>query len=107
MKHFIGKLLLISYSQWLYHNFTLHNKIRGYLHLQCQQEVLKEVDRFLDTSRDNIPQESQYLLELNTVLLGSCNKSSPQSNQRAQHTKDNRLQHVTDKWCTTLAKTTP
>ncbi len=31
MKHFIGKLLQISHLQWLYHNFTLHDKTRGYL----------------------------------------------------------------------------
>ena len=31
MKHFIGKLLQISHSQWLYCNFTLHDKTRGYL----------------------------------------------------------------------------
>jgi hypothetical protein len=34
MKHFIGRLLLISHSQWLCHNFTLHNKSRVYLCLQ-------------------------------------------------------------------------
>jgi hypothetical protein len=34
MKHFIGRLLLISHLQWLYCNFTLHIKLRGYLHLQ-------------------------------------------------------------------------
>jgi hypothetical protein len=69
MKHFIGRLLLISHSQWLYHNFTLHNKSRGYLHLQCQKEVLKEVDRLMDTNLDNIPQGSQYLLVLDFTSL--------------------------------------
>ncbi len=33
MKHFIGKLLQISHSQWLYRNLTLHDKKRGYLRL--------------------------------------------------------------------------
>jgi hypothetical protein len=55
MKHFIGRLLLISHSQWLYRNFTLHNKSRGYLHLQRQKEVLTELDHLMDTNPDNIP----------------------------------------------------
>ncbi len=71
MKHFIGRLLRISHSQWLYRNFTLHDKTRGYLRLQCQKEVLKEVDRLLDTNPDNIPKESQYLLELDFTSLYS------------------------------------
>jgi hypothetical protein len=65
MKHFIGRLLLISHLQWLYRNFTLHNKLRGYLCLQRQKEVLKEVDCLMDTNPDDILQGSQYLLELN------------------------------------------
>jgi hypothetical protein len=31
MKHFIGKLLQTFHSQWLYRNFTLHDRTRGYL----------------------------------------------------------------------------
>jgi hypothetical protein len=69
MKHFIGRLLLISHSQWLYRNFTLHNKSRGYLRLQCQKEVLKEVDCLMDTNPEDIPQESQYLLALDFTTL--------------------------------------
>ncbi len=72
MKHFIGRLLRISYSQWLYRNFTLHNKMRGYLRLQRQKEVLKEVDQLLDTNPDDIPKESQYLMELDFTSLYSA-----------------------------------
>jgi hypothetical protein len=69
IKHFIGRLLLISHSQWLYRNFTLHDKSRGYLRLQSRREVLKEVDRLMDTNPDDIPQGSQYLLELDFTSL--------------------------------------
>jgi hypothetical protein len=69
MKHFISRLLLISHSQWLYRNFTLHNKSRGYLRLQHQKKVLKEVDRLMNTNPDIIPQGSQYLLELDFTSL--------------------------------------
>jgi hypothetical protein len=69
MKHFIVRLLLISHSQWLYRNFTLHNKSRGYLRLQRRKEVLKEVDRLMDMNPDDILQGSQYLLELDFTSL--------------------------------------
>jgi hypothetical protein len=72
MKHFIGRLLLISHSQWLYCNFTLHNKTRGYLRLQHRKEVLKEKDQLLDTNPEDIPQESRYLLELDFTSLYNC-----------------------------------
>jgi hypothetical protein len=72
MKHFIGRLLRISHSQWLYRNFTLHDKTRGYLCLQRQKEVLKEVDRLLDTNPDDIPKESQYPMELDFTSLYSA-----------------------------------
>ncbi len=72
MKHFIGKLLQISHLQWLYRNLTLHDKKRGYLRLQRRKEILKEVDHLLDMNTDDIPKESQYLLELDFTPLYSA-----------------------------------
>ncbi len=71
MKHFIGKLLQTSHLQWLYCNFTLHDRMRGYLWLQCRKEILKEVHRLLGTNPDDIPIESQYLLEIDLTSLNS------------------------------------
>jgi hypothetical protein len=72
MKHFIGRLLRISHSQWLYCNFTLHDKTRGYLCLQRQKEVLKDIGQLLNTNPDDIPKESQYLMELDFTSLYSA-----------------------------------
>jgi hypothetical protein len=69
MKHFIENLIQILHSQWLYRNFTLHDKTRGYLHLQGEKEVLKEVNHLMDTNPDEIPQGSQYLLEMDFTSL--------------------------------------
>ncbi len=69
MKHIITKLLQVLHSQWLYRNFTLHDITRGYLRLQCRKEVLKEVDHLMDTNLDEIPQGSQYLLEIDFTSL--------------------------------------
>jgi hypothetical protein len=69
MKHFIAKLIQVSHSRWLYRNFTLHYKTRGYLHLQHRKDVLKEIDRLMDTNPDEIPQGSQPLLEIDFTSL--------------------------------------
>jgi hypothetical protein len=69
MKHFIVKLLQLLHSQWQYWDFTLHDKTRGYLRLQRRKEVLKEVDHLMDTNPDEIPQGSQYLLEMDFTSL--------------------------------------
>jgi hypothetical protein len=69
MKGFISHLVQLSHSQWIFHNFTLHNKQPDYLRLQQSKEVLREVDRLLDTPSDELPQDSQYLLELDFSTL--------------------------------------
>jgi hypothetical protein len=69
MKAFALHLLQISHSQWIFHNFTLHNKQRGYLCLLKRATVLKEVDWLLDTVPEDIPSGSQYLLELDYSAL--------------------------------------
>jgi hypothetical protein len=64
MKTFIVHLLQLSHSQWIFHNCTLHDKQRGYLHLRLRSEVLREIHVLLETSPSEVPPESQYLLEL-------------------------------------------
>ncbi len=50
-------------------NFTLHDKQRGYLSLLKRSSVLKKVDRLLDTAPEDIPEGSQYLMELDYSTL--------------------------------------
>jgi hypothetical protein len=69
MKAFVSHLIQISHSQWIFCNFTLHDKQRGYLSLLKQATVLKEVDWLLDTAPEDIPAGSQYLLELDFSAL--------------------------------------
>jgi hypothetical protein len=64
MKAFISQLLQISHSQWIFRNYTLHDKQRGYLRLRLRSDILREVHRLLDTPPSEVPPESQYLLEL-------------------------------------------
>ncbi len=69
MRVFISQLIQISHSQWIFQNYTLHNKQRGYLRLWECSEVLQEVHKLLDTAPANIPKQSQYLLELDHSTL--------------------------------------
>lgn len=63
MKHFISHILHLSHSQWIFRNITLHDSVRGTLRLQERKEVLEEVQKFLDTDPEDVPQESRFLLE--------------------------------------------
>jgi hypothetical protein len=69
MKVFVSNLIQISYLQWIFRNFTLHDKQRGYLSLLKRSSVFKEVDWLLDTAPEDIPAGSQYLLELDYSTL--------------------------------------
>jgi hypothetical protein len=69
MKAFALHLLQTSHSQWIFCNFTLHNKQRGYLSLLKREPVLKEVDWLLDTAPEEILAGSQYILELDCLAL--------------------------------------
>jgi hypothetical protein len=64
MKAFISHLLQISHSQWIFWNFTLHDKQRGYLRLRLRSTVLREIHERLETPPSEVPPESQYLLEI-------------------------------------------
>jgi hypothetical protein len=69
MKAFVLHLIQFSHLQWIFCNFTLHDKQRGYLSLLKRATVLREVDRLLDTAPEDIPAGSQYLLELDYSAL--------------------------------------
>ena len=64
MKAFISHLLQISHSQWIFRNYTLHDKQRGYLRLRLRSKVLREIHELLETPPSEVPPESQYLLEI-------------------------------------------
>lgn len=68
-KAFVIKLLDISHGQWMYRNFSLHNKNRGHLQLSHQAEVLSEIAILAESRPEDIPPESRFLLELETATL--------------------------------------
>ncbi len=69
MKMLVTHLIQISHSQWIFWNFTLHDKHRGYLRLKQQRDLLREVDSLLNTPSEEVPEESKYQLELDFLTL--------------------------------------
>jgi hypothetical protein len=64
MRAFISHLLQMSHSQWIFRNYTLHDKQRGYLCLRLRSDILREIQELLETPLSGVPLESRYLLEL-------------------------------------------
>ena len=64
MKAMASHLMQASHCQWIFLNFTLHNKQRGYLCLQHCKDLLRELNKLINTPLDDILEESRYLLEL-------------------------------------------
>jgi hypothetical protein len=69
MKTLITKLLNISHSQWLYRNFSLHNKINGHLRLTHQVTVLEEIARLSNCNPEEIPEECRFLLDIEMAFI--------------------------------------
>ena len=64
MVAFVSRVLDISHNQWLYQNFTLHNKFNSYLRLQQQEQIIREVAKLSACNPATIPDESRFLLEV-------------------------------------------
>ena len=69
MKTLVTKLLTISHKQWLFRNFSLHNKVNGHLKLTHQATVLAEIARLSTCSPEEIPEECRFLLDFELTSL--------------------------------------
>ena len=43
MKHFISRVIQLTHSQWIYRNFVLHDRKRGYLRLKERDQLLLDL----------------------------------------------------------------
>ena len=77
-KTLITKLLHISHSQWIYRNFALHDRLCGYLHNKSLEDIRGTIDELAETSPEDVPEESRFLLEIN---FGNLTKSHIESQQ--------------------------
>lgn len=62
---FIYQLHKISHGQWLYRNFSLHHRTRGYLATKVRLEILQQMADLADVRTTDIPEGSRFLLEIN------------------------------------------
>ena len=72
-KKTISQVLQITHSQWIYRNFSLHDKRRGYLRRQDMKEMMVKIESLLDTRPDEVPAESKFLLEFDHEDLARSN----------------------------------
>jgi len=72
-KQFISKNLHITHSQWIFRNFSLHDKRNGYLHKKKVEEVALELKSLAGLAPEDVPAKSQFLLEINFNDLNKSN----------------------------------
>ncbi len=77
-KSLISKLLHITHSQWIYWNFTLHDKLCGYLHKEKIEDIRLIIEELAEIPPKETPKESKFLLEIN---FGKLTKSHIENQQ--------------------------
>ena len=55
----------VTHSQWIFRNISLHDKINGYLHKKESEEIALELESVAGIAPEDIPAESQFLVEIN------------------------------------------
>jgi hypothetical protein len=106
-KQFISKILHITHSQWIFRNFSLHDKRNGYLHKKKVEEIALELESLAGLAPEDVPAESQFLLEINFHDLNKSNVESKKywilainaalTAQRRQLEQGARAKRTTDK----------
>ena len=72
-RQLISKVLHITHSQWIFRNFTLHDKQKGWLRRKELHEIMTKIDQLGQTSVNEIPEGSRFLLEMDYDNLMKSN----------------------------------
>ena len=72
-RQLISKFLHITHSKWIFRNFTLHDKQKGWLRRKKLHEVMEKIDQLGHTNVDKIPEGSRFLLEMDYDNLMKSN----------------------------------
>jgi hypothetical protein len=70
--------LHITHLQWIYRNFTYNDKLCGYLHNKSLDDIRLTIEELAETSTEDIPKESKFLLKIN---FGNLTKSHIENQQ--------------------------
>ncbi len=57
-KQFISKILHITHSQWIFRNFSLHDKRNCYLHNKKAEEIALELESLAGLAPEDVPANS-------------------------------------------------
>ena len=66
-RQLISKILHITHSQWIFRNFTLHDKQKGWLRRKELHDIMVKIDQLRETDIDGIPESSRFLLEMDYI----------------------------------------
>ena len=72
-KQLISKVLHIINGQWIFRNFTLHDKQKGWLRRKELHDIMVKIDQLRETDIDDIPESSRFLLEMDYDNLMKSN----------------------------------
>jgi hypothetical protein len=69
MAQFIGKLLHLLHSEWIYLNISKYHEQLRSIRKTERRELLLEIDCCIHVSPDEVPEESKFLLEVDFARL--------------------------------------
>lgn len=69
MKQLIGQLLHIVHGQWIYRNISKYHDKIGSIRKADRRLLLLEIDRLMHLDKSEVPEESQFLLEVDFARL--------------------------------------
>ena len=69
MKGFVGKLLAMTHSQWIFRCISKHHHTQGSLVLASKKELVGEIERQLEMGVDAIAEEDRWMLEIDMEEL--------------------------------------
>ncbi len=59
-KQFISKIFHITHSQWIFHNFSLHDNRNGYLHKKKAEGRALELESLAGLAPEDVPANSRF-----------------------------------------------
>ena len=69
LKGFVGKLLELTHSQWIYRCITKHHKTKGTKVLAAREDLFQEIERLLDVGTEGVAPEDKWMLEVDIQQL--------------------------------------
>ena len=78
LRQFLTHVLHLTHGQWIYRNVSRHHLRHGQLKDLERQTLLREIDKYISMSPNDVPEESKFLLEIDfqQIRTASTEKQS-------------------------------